>query len=100
LRTPHPGALWPWVKAISYLESAIFAALLVVWLAPEAETATFVFGMTHGIGYLGLCVLIWIAAIRRECPYWVLAATLTPVGPFGSVIAIHFYERRLTPEAN
>jgi hypothetical protein len=96
LRKPSPGSLWPWVKGLSYLESAVFAALLFFWIAPGFDSATFVFGTTHGIGYLCLCLVIWIAAIRRECPYWVLAATLTPVGPFGSVVAIHFYERRLS----
>jgi hypothetical protein len=99
LSKPFPGALWPWVKGLSYLESVIFAALLVFWIAPGLDSETFIFGSLHGIGYLGLCLVIWIAAIRRECPYWILAATLTPVGPFGSVIAIHFYERRLSGQA-
>ena len=32
--------------------------------------------------------------MRREAPYWFLAATLTPVGPVGSVIGINVLERR------
>ena len=39
-------------------------------------------------------LLIWIAVLRREAPYWLLAATLTPVGPVGSVIGIGYIERR------
>ena len=35
--------------------------------------------------------MIWAAVLRHEAPY-LLAATLTPVGPVGSVIAIHYIE--------
>ncbi len=53
-----------------------------------------VFGWAHGIGFVGLCIVIWIAAVRREAPYTLLAATLTPVGPLGSVIGIELIERK------
>ena len=94
LRTPIPGPWWPRVKLVSWLELAVFAVLIAVWLAPGAEHATFVFGLTHGIGYIVLCILIWIAILRHEAPYTLLAATLTPVGPLGSVIAIEVIERK------
>jgi hypothetical protein len=94
LRRPSPGVLWPWVKRVSWLELAIFAVLIVVWLLPGFDHATFIFGLTHGIGYIALCLLIWIAILRHEAPYTLLAATLTPVGPLGSVIAIEVIERR------
>jgi len=48
----------------------------------------------HGLGFVALCVLIWIACLRREAPYPLLAATLTPVGPFGSVAGIALIEHR------
>jgi hypothetical protein len=82
------------VKRISWLELAIFAGLIFVWLLPGLDRATFIFGLTHGIGYIVLCILIWIAILRHEAPYTLLAATLTPVGPLGSVIAIELIERR------
>jgi hypothetical protein len=94
LRRSVPGPLWPWVKRASWLELAIFAGLLVVWLLPGFDSETFIFGLTHGIGYIVLCVLIWVAILRHEAPYTLLAATLTPVGPLGSVIAIEVIERR------
>ena len=94
LRRPAPGPLWPWVKRASWLELAIFAALIVVWLAPGLDRETFIFGLTHGIGYIALCILIWVAILRHEAPYTLLAATLTPVGPLGSVIGIEVIERR------
>ena len=38
--------------------------------------------------------MIWVACVRREAPYTLLAATLTPVGPVGSVIGIELIERK------
>ena len=94
LREPVPGALWPWVKRASWVELAIFSALVAAWLAPGFEEQTMVLGWMHGIGYLGLLGLIWAAVLRHEAPYILLAASLTPVGPLGSVIAIEWIERR------
>jgi hypothetical protein len=94
LRRPLPGSLWPWVKRLSWLELAVFAVLIIFWLLPGFDRETFVFGLTHGIGYIALCILIWIAILHHEAPYTLLAATLTPVGPLGSVIAIEVIERK------
>jgi hypothetical protein len=86
--------MWPWVKRASWVELAIFTVLVVVWLVPGYGQATFIFGTAHGIGYLALLAIIWIAVLRHEAPYTLLAASLTPVGPLGSVIAIEWIERR------
>ncbi len=94
LRTPVPGPMFGWVKVASYLELALFAALLVVWLGPGMHGATSVLGLAHGLGFIALAVLIWVAILRHEAPYTLLAATLTPVGPVGSVLAIHHIERK------
>jgi hypothetical protein len=89
-----PGALYPWVKRFSWVELGLFAALLLFWLVPGFETQTMVFGWAHGLGFVALAILIWIAVLRHEAPYTLLAATLTPVGPVGSVTAIWWLERR------
>jgi hypothetical protein len=94
LRKPVPGQLFVWVKRLSWLELGIFAGLIAFWLLPGFETETMVFGWAHGLGFIALCVLIWIAAVRRQAPYTLLAATLTPVGPVGSVIRIELIERK------
>jgi hypothetical protein len=94
LRRPAPGPLWPWVKRASWLELAIFCALCFFWLAPGFDHQAMVFGWAHGIGFIALCLLIWLAILRHEAPYTLLAATLTPVGPLGSVIAIEVIERK------
>jgi hypothetical protein len=82
------------VKVASWLELGLFAGLLLFWLAPGFERETFVFGLSHGIGFVALCLLIFVAVLRREAPYWLLAASLTPAGPVGSVIGIEVIERR------
>ena len=89
-----PGPMFAWVKRASFLELAIFAGLLIVWAIPGLDYETFLFGLAHGIGYLGLCALLFVAILRREAPWWLFAATLTPVGPVGSVIGIEWIERR------
>lgn len=94
LQKPVPGPLFVWVKRLSWLELAVFAGLLFFWLMPGLDTETMIFGWAHGLGFIALCVLIWIAAVRREAPYTLLAATLTPVGPVGSVIGIELIERK------
>ena len=50
----------------------MFAALLFFWLAPGFEGETFVFGLAHGLGFIALCLLIWVAccATRRPTPCW------------------------------
>jgi hypothetical protein len=94
LQKPVPGPLFVWVVRLSWLELVVFAGLMAFWLLPGFETETMVFGWAHGLGFIGLCILIWIAAVRREVPYALLAATLTPAGPVGSVIGIELIERR------
>jgi hypothetical protein len=94
LRKPVPGRLFELVKWVSWVELAIFAALIAFWLLPGFDNETFIFGLTHGIGYILLCLLIWVTALRHEAPYTLLAATLTPVGPLGSVIAVELIERK------
>lgn len=94
MRRPVPGPLFARVKLISYIELAIFAALIAFWLLPGFETETMIFGWAHGLGFVVLCIFIWVACGKREAPYTLLAATLTPVGPVGSVIGIELIERR------
>jgi hypothetical protein len=91
---PVPGPLFVWVKRVSYVELVIFLGLLFFWIAPGFETATMIFGWLHGFGFVGLCIVIWVACVRHEAPYTLLAATLTPFGPIGSVIGIELIERR------
>jgi hypothetical protein len=94
LKAAVPGAMWPWIKRASWFELGLFTALCFFWLAPGFSGPTAIFGAAHGIGFLALLALIIVAVLRHEAPYLLLAATLTPVGPVGSVIAIAHIERR------
>jgi hypothetical protein len=94
LRRPVPGRLFAIAKVASWIELGLFAGLLFFWLAPGFEHETFIFGLSHGIGYIALCLLILLTVVRREAPWPLLAATLTPAGPVGSVIGIELIERR------
>lgn len=94
LPKPVPGTLFKWVKYASWFESCLFTALLFFWIARGYDSETALFGLLHGVGYLGLCALIFWAVMRREAPWPLFAATLTPVGPFGTVIGIELIERR------
>jgi hypothetical protein len=94
LRRIVPGRLFVWVKRASWFELTIFSALVAFWLLPGFEGETTVFGWAHGIGFILLCALIWASVLRHEAPYTLLAATLTPVGPLGSVIAIALLQRQ------
>ncbi len=100
LQKPTPGPLFAWVKLLSWIELTIFAALILFWLVPGFDTETMLFGWAHGLGFIVLCIAIWVACGRREAPYTLLAATLTPVGPVGSVIGIELIERQGRAEAS
>jgi ABC-type uncharacterized transport system permease subunit len=80
------------VRLLSAIESAIFASLLVVWLGHLDERAEFVLGLTHGIGFLCLCVLIYAACRRGELPWPVLASAVL-LTPFGSTVHIELIRR-------
>jgi hypothetical protein len=82
------------VKIASWFELGLFTALLVFWIVPGYHSETALFGLLHGVGYLGLCALIFVAIMRREAPWPLFAATLTPLGPVGAVIGIELIERR------
>ena len=94
LPRPVPGRLFRWVKIASWFELCLFATLLFFWIAPGYGSQTALFGLLHGVGYLGLCALIFVTIMRRQAPWPLLAATLTPVGPAGSVVGIELIERR------
>ena len=81
------------VRLFSAVELALFAALLVVWLGHVDEQAEFVLGLSHGIGVIVLCLLIYVGCLRRVFP-WPLLAAAVLLGPVGSTIGIEAMRRR------
>jgi hypothetical protein len=93
--TPSFGLL----KRLSFAHSAVYAALLVVWLVPGLHPLEFVFGLTHGLGWIAMCLLS-VAALRARVVTLRLAvavAVVGAVGPFvGSVEFVREERRRRT----
>jgi hypothetical protein len=81
------------VRIFSHVESLIFASLLVVWLGEIDDTAKFVLGLTHGIGFLLLCAVIYVGCLRRAVPWPILAGAVL-LTPFGSSIGIELTRHR------
>ena len=82
------------VRICSALEVGVFAALLVVAIGdldPGLET---VLGWTHGVGWIGLCVAVFVGCRRAVFPWPLLAATVSPLGPIGSTIGLEWLARR------
>ncbi len=72
------------LKAASFLHSAVYIALLIVWLVPGLHGAEFVFGLSHGVGWIVMS-LACIVAVRLKVISLRLAvavAVLGGVGPF------------------
>jgi hypothetical protein len=77
------------VRVFTHVESAIFASLLVVWIANVDQTAKFVLGLTHGVGFLTLCAVIYAGCLTRELD-WPLLAAAVLLTPFGSSVGIEW----------
>jgi cytochrome b561 len=87
------------VRLLSGFESVLFIALLVVWLGRIDEQAEFVLGLSHGIGVIVLCLLIWVGCLRRVFPWPLLAAAVSPLGPVAAAVGIEILRRRrVAPE--
>ena len=81
------------VRVFSALEAAVFVALLVVAFAHIDEHATFVLGLTHGVGFLLLFAMMYVACLRGVLSWGVLASAVL-LTPIGSTIHIELLERR------
>jgi hypothetical protein len=86
-------SLFQAVRVYSAVESVIFAALLVFAIGHVDEHATTVLGWTHGVGFLGLFALIYVAVLRGVMPWPVLASAVL-LTPFGSSVHIEWIRRR------
>ena len=84
------------LKLLSFTHSAIYLALLVVWLVPGMEGAEYVFGWAHGLGWIAMSLLCVDAVRRRVIPLWlgVMVAVIGGVGPFAGSIGFVLEDRR------
>jgi len=87
------------LKYLSFLHSAVYLALLYVWLSGGPEGLKEVLGWCHGIGWIVMSLLS-IAAVRmRVIPLWlgVTVAVIGGIGPFAGSIGFIVCERRSAP---
>lgn len=84
------------LKALSFGHSAIYLALLAVWLIPGLTRAEMVFGWAHGIGWIIMSLLSIDAVRRRVIPLWlgVGVAVIGGVGPFVGTAGFVLEQRR------
>ena len=55
-------------KRLSFTHSTIYVCLLAVWLIPGLASAEMVFGFAHGIGWIVMVLLIFLALRARVVP--------------------------------
>ena len=81
------------LKLASFTHSAIYAALLVVWIVPGLEPETFVFGLAHGVIYLAMCA-VSLYALRRGIINLRLAVAVAVLGAIGPFIGSYEFARQ------
>lgn len=84
------------LKYLSFAHSAVYLALLALWISDGPAGPRTVLGWTHGVGWIAMSLLC-IAAVRlRVIPLWlaVMVAVVGGVGPFAGSIGFVACERR------
>ena len=84
------------LEAASLTHSAVYVALLVVWLLPGLHGPEFVFGLTHGVGWIAMSLACIVAVRLRVIPLRLAVAVvvLGGIGPFFGTAAFVQEERR------
>ena len=84
------------LKYLSFTHSAIYLALLTVWLAGGPDNVKAVLGWAHGIGWIVMSLLCLTAVRLRVIPLWlaVMVAVVGGIGPFAGSISFVVCERR------
>ena len=85
------------LEVVSFIHSTVYLALLVCAFAlGNPEPATFIFGLAHGLIWIGMSLVCIAAARARIIPFWlaVTVAVLGGLGPFAGTIGFVFESRR------
>jgi hypothetical protein len=89
------------LRAMSFVNSTAFTALLVFWLLPGFEAETTVFGWMHGCLWIALSVLSIVAVRLHVIPFWlaVVVTVIGGVGPYAGTVGfvVETRNRRLAP---
>ena len=87
------------LKWASFTHSAVYVALLVVWLVPGLATAEFIFGLTHGVGWI-LMSIACIVALALGIIDLRLATAVAVLGGIGPFIGSWEFARRTRDDAS
>lgn len=80
----------------SFLHSAVYTVLLVVWLVPGLAGLEMVFGMAHGVGWIAMS-LACIVALRLRIIDLRLAVAVAVLGGIGPFIGSYEFWRQSRP---
>jgi hypothetical protein len=80
------------LKRASFTHSAIYTTLLTVWLVPGLHTWEFVFGLTHGLGWIGMSLACLYAARTRIISVR-LAVAVVVIGGIGPFVGSYEFVR-------
>ena len=73
------------LEAVSFTHSVVFLSLLLcAFVLGKPEPWTFIFGLGHGLIWIGMSLICIAAARARIIPFWlaVTVAVLGGLGPF------------------
>jgi len=80
------------LKHLSFAHSTVYGILLAVWLIPGLHTFEFIFGLAHGVGWIGMCMLC-IEALRARVISLQLAVAVAVVGAVGPFVGSYEFIR-------
>jgi hypothetical protein len=85
------------LEIVSFAHSCVYLALLVCAFGlGKPEPATFIFGLAHGLIWIGMSLTCIAAARYRVIPFWlaVTVAILGGLGPFMGTLGFIVEARR------
>jgi len=90
------------LEVVSFCHSCVYLALLICAFAlhsPQPET--FIFGMAHGLLWIGMSLVCIAVARAHVIPYWLAVdvAVLGGLGPFAGTIGFVVEQRRRRQKA-
>ena len=84
---------FPRLKWGSFVHSAIYTVLLVVWLVPGLAGLEAIFGLAHGLGWIAMS-LACLAALRLRVIDLRLAVAVAVLGGIGPFIGSYEFWRQ------
>jgi lauroyl/myristoyl acyltransferase len=93
------GVTFTRLKRASFTHSAIYLALLTVWLIPGLHPWEFAFGLAHGLGWIAMS-LACVYAARQRIISVRLAVAVVVIGGIGPFVgSLEFVRARRAAEA-